>query len=281
MPALSAPEWLFLLARLGIAVACLVAAGAALRSAANQERAEHRPRPLLGLASVVLVFGAVLGLYDAQARLFGQAGVNASLVSWLWLLFDFAVPVLALRMVRVMTERDAALEQLAALSTTDPLTELPNRRGFDAQAGTALSAAQRAGQPCSVLVLDLDRFKAINDGFGHPAGDIVLRATAASLREQLRAGDVPGRLGGEEFGLLLPDCDAVGAVLLAERIRAAIRAGVPHPDPARVVTVSVGVAQLGAGPPLRALGKALGAADKALYAAKAAGRDRVKLAGRG
>jgi diguanylate cyclase (GGDEF)-like protein len=181
-------------------------------------------------------------------------------------------------MLRVMTERDAALEQLATLSTTDPLTGLPNRRGFEMQAKAALAEAQRAGRPCCALALDLDRFKAINDGFGHPAGDAVLRATADALRGALREGDVPGRLGGEEFGVLLPDCDAAGGVLLAERLRAAIRLDVAHPDPAREVTVSVGVAQLGAGAPARALGKALASADRALYAAKRAGRDRVKLA---
>jgi diguanylate cyclase (GGDEF)-like protein len=277
MPSLSLAEWLFLAARIGIAIACLVAAGGALRYMASRDRADLRPRPLLGAVSAILVIGAILGLHDAQERLRGMDGGIWPGI-WLWLLFDLAVPLLTLRMLRVMTERDAALEQLATLSTTDPLTGLPNRRGFEMQAKAALAEAQRAGRPCCALALDLDRFKAINDGFGHPAGDAVLRATADALRGALREGDVPGRLGGEEFGVLLPDCDAAGGVLLAERLRAAIRLDVAHPDPAREVTVSVGVAQLGAGAPARALGKALASADRALYAAKRAGRDRVKLA---
>jgi diguanylate cyclase (GGDEF)-like protein len=277
MPSLSLAEWLFLAARIGIAVTCLAAAAAALRHMALRDRAAHRPRPLLGAASAILVIGAILGLHDAQERMRAlDGGVWAG--AWLWLLFDLAVPLLTLRMLRVMTERDAALKELATLSSTDPLTGLPNRRGFEARATAALTAAREAGRPCCALVLDLDRFKAINDGFGHPAGDAVLQATADALRGVLREADLPGRLGGEEFGVLLPDCDAAGGVLLAERLRAAISAEVAHPDPARTVTVSIGVAALGAGPPGRALGKALAAADRALYAAKAAGRDRVKLA---
>jgi len=280
MPRLSLAEWLFLAARIGIAVACLVAAGAALHHMAARDRAAHRPRPLLGAASAILVIGAILGLHDAQERMRRlDGGVWPG--AWLWLLFDLAVPVLTLRMLRVMRERDAALEELAALSSTDPLTDLPNRRGFEARAKAALAAVQGEGRPCCALLLDLDRFKAINDGFGHPAGDAVLRDTASALAGALREGDVPGRLGGEEFGVLLPDCDAAGGVKLAERLRAAIRAGVAHPDPAQMVTVSVGVAEVGPGKPARALGKALAAADRALYAAKAAGRDRVKLAERG
>jgi diguanylate cyclase (GGDEF)-like protein len=127
-------------------------------------------------------------------------------------------------------------------------------------------------------MLDIDHFKAINDGWGHGAGDAVLRDVATAMRGALRPGDVLARVGGEEFALLLLGVDAEGARPLLERLRAAA-AMVPHPGaPERRVTLSGGLAPV-EGLGLAALESGLRAADAALYAAKAAGRNRVVVAG--
>jgi diguanylate cyclase (GGDEF)-like protein len=129
-------------------------------------------------------------------------------------------------------------------------------------------------------MFDVDRFKSINDGHGHPAGDVVLVGLADVLRGAARAGDIAGRLGGEEFALLCPGLDAAGAASVAERLRAALRAGVPHPAGGdAAVTASAGVAEIAVrDAPGAALDAALKAADAALYAAKDGGRDRVVIA---
>ena len=200
-------------------------------------------------------------------------------MSWAWLAVDLAVPLLALHVLRVMEERDAAMDALLELSATDPLTGLPNRRGFSARAAAALAQAGRAGLPSAVLALDLDRFKSINDAHGHPAGDAVLVALAEVLRGAVRGQDVAGRLGGEEFALLLPGTTREEAAAIAARLLAAVPAGVPHPAGGEArVTTSIGLAMVPKGRPARALAAALGRADQALYAAKRNGRNRVEAA---
>ena len=153
-------------------------------------------------------------------------------------------------LLRAVAERDNVYARLDALARTDPLTGLANRRAFLEHAQAFLSAAARSGAPLALLLLDIDRFKAVNDRFGHGAGDAVLRAVAAALRGAIRVGDLPVRWGGEEFAVLLPGTDLPAAVALAERLRAAVRDGVPHPAGGRV-TVSIGAARLGPGPPTR------------------------------
>jgi diguanylate cyclase (GGDEF)-like protein len=140
-----------------------------------------------------------------------------------------------------------------------------------------MAAARRNGGHCSVLMLDLDRFKAINDNFGHPAGDAVLRGVAVAIGQAVRGGDVAGRLGGEEFALLLPD--GVGdAAQVADRLRAVVASGVAHPAGGdSLVTFSAGVAALDPAGGETALEAAIAAADRALYAAKTGGRDRVVI----
>jgi diguanylate cyclase (GGDEF)-like protein len=112
-------------------------------------------------------------------------------------------------------DRADTLSQLTDMASTDPLTGLPNRRAWDARVSHAL----KAGQRFTVAMLDFDRFKEFNDTHGHPAGDRLLKETAACWREQLRAGDMLARLGGEEFGLLLLDCNTARAVDVIERLR--------------------------------------------------------------
>jgi diguanylate cyclase (GGDEF)-like protein len=158
---------------------------------------------------------------------------------------------------------------------TDPLTGLANRRRFDEHLAAAIDAAQRDGRPLSLLALDLDHFKGVNDQHGHGVGDDVLRATAQALREAVRGGDVAARLGGEEFAVVMPRTDVEGAVKLAERLREAVAAlRVPDAEGREVrFTTSIGTATVSGA---RIDGSRLvGAADEALYAAKRGGRNRT------
>ncbi len=157
----------------------------------------------------------------------------------------------------------------------DPLTGLLNRRFFDEAVETAFATARRSGTPLSLIVLDLDRFSAVNNEHGHAAGDAVLRRVAQAMAGALRVGDVVARYGGEEFVVIAPGADTTRAVAVAERVRAAVAATTPMPadGTASAITVSAGVASM--------LGDELDghalfrAADSALLAAKRAGRDRV------
>jgi diguanylate cyclase (GGDEF)-like protein len=167
----------------------------------------------------------------------------------------------------LLEQRNALLGELAV---TDGLTGLTNRRQFDEALRSALAFARRHDRPLSLLLLDVDHFKAYNDAFGHPAGDDVLRDVAGKLRSQARENDVAARYGGEEFGLVLPATDVQGARTVAERLRAAIASG---PWPLRPVSASFGLATTTATVPEAIL--LIEQADRALYASKARGRDRV------
>lgn len=163
-----------------------------------------------------------------------------------------------------------ALAAMAQQAATDPLTGLPNRRSLDQTLAAQLAMAQREGRPFSVLMLDLDHFKAVNDTHGHGVGDAVLRSFAQRIQAQLRRSDVCARYGGEEFAVVLPGTASALALDAAERLRLAV-AGAPL-VPNVPVTVSVGAATWREDEDAAAL---LGRADAALYEAKRAGRDRV------
>lgn len=158
---------------------------------------------------------------------------------------------------------------------TDSLTGLANRRRFDDMLASAVDAAERDGRPLSLLALDLDHFKSVNDEHGHGVGDEVLRATAHVLHDAVRGGDVAARLGGEEFAVVMPRTDVEGATILAERLRLAVAdLRVPAPDGRDIrPTMSVGTATV-AGPSIDAPAL-VAAADGALYAAKRGGRNRT------
>jgi len=162
--------------------------------------------------------------------------------------------------------RDAAVR--------DPLTGLLNRRYFDEAVEAAFATARRADVPLSLIVLDLDRFSAINNEHGHAVGDALLRGVARAMAGSVRVGDTVARFGGEEFVVIAPSADTAQAVVIAERIRAAVAAvTVPLDEVQSRITVSAGVASLTKD---ELDGKALfRAADSALLAAKRAGRDRV------
>ncbi|MEV0901502.1 diguanylate cyclase [Actinoplanes sp. NPDC049802] len=170
-------------------------------------------------------------------------------------------------------ENARLFSRVQELATTDELTGQHNRRHFYAIAGALVRAAARNSRQLAAVMLDIDKFKAINDTYGHGVGDEVIRAVATRIRGRLRHSDVLGRYGGEEFAAVLPDHDG-HAVELAERIRQAV-AGDPidtHAGPLPV-TISVGLARLGPGD--TALDDLLARADHALYRAKEAGRNRV------
>lgn len=166
-------------------------------------------------------------------------------------------------------------ERLYSLATRDSLTGLSNRRHFMEQASRVVAERARTGRPAAIVMLDIDRFKSVNDRFGHPVGDRVLAATAECVAGQLRPYDISGRIGGEEFATLLPDTDADAAFGVAERLREAIGALRLQAGQELRWTVSLGVAAFRQGEDLET---AMKRADAALYEAKNAGRNRSRLA---
>ncbi len=179
---------------------------------------------------------------------------------------------------RAERELNEANAELRRLANTDGLTQLYNRRAFMEALARELDRGIRYERPLSLILLDLDHFKKVNDTHGHAAGDDVLRGTADALRSVCRGLDVPGRLGGEELAVLLPETDAEGAMILAERLRERIQDGV-FESPAHAtfaVTASLGVAA--ASSETRTPEALVQRADEALYKAKKSGRNRVVLA---
>lgn len=184
-------------------------------------------------------------------------------------------------LVGLATQAATALEnaRLYEMATVDGLTKLYIRRHFEQRQAEEHRRFLRHGTPYALLLLDLDRFKAINDTHGHATGDLVLKEVAAVMRAKVREDlDVPGRYGGEELLVLMPETEEAGATIMAERLRAAVE-GLVLQDPTGAplrVTASFGVAccpQDGQEP-----GQLMEAADRALYAAKHGGRNQVRLA---
>jgi diguanylate cyclase (GGDEF)-like protein len=169
-----------------------------------------------------------------------------------------------------------ANHRLKWLSEIDSLTGVLNRWSVRARLLAEMKRAEREDRPVALLMLDLDHFKRINDTFGHTAGDRVLRRVGRHLRRLARATDSVGRIGGEEFLVVLPATGAVEAQAFAERLRIAIGAN-PRNSAVPPVTVSVGVLVL-RGPDPNAIDEALAEVDGALYRAKAEGRNRVSIA---
>jgi diguanylate cyclase (GGDEF)-like protein/PAS domain S-box-containing protein len=186
--------------------------------------------------------------------------------------------------MQLEAELRAANVQLQALARTDSLTGLANRRDFDRELALAFEAARRSRRPLSVLMVDVDSFKAYNDRYGHPQGDECLKAVAGALLAALhRPADIAARYGGEEFAALLPDTDSEGALLVAERFRLGLATlALTHAaSSAGIVTASVGVASMG-DTRMESAADLVALADTALYEAKSGGRNQVRLAaGRG
>jgi diguanylate cyclase (GGDEF)-like protein len=173
----------------------------------------------------------------------------------------------------LVSERTVTAHKTAA--SVDPLTGMFNRRGFAEATSRVIEREAKAGRPVTVLIFDIDHFKSINDRFGHPAGDEILKLFAIVIVNTLRLTDLSGRIGGEEFAALLP-CSLDEGVIAAERVREAFESsGIVVEEGPVDTTVSIGVAGGPAGTELEVL---LAAADTALYQAKRSGRNRVETA---
>jgi len=174
-----------------------------------------------------------------------------------------------------IAERRKLELQLREMATTDPLTGTLNRAHFMNLGERERARVQALGQGLALLMIDIDHFKSVNDRYGHPAGDRALRHMVETLRPRLRRIDLLGRLGGEEFAVLLPAIPHDAAIKVAERLRAGIeQTPMPHPDGGIGLTVSIGLALAQISD--RTFEQIIARADAALYRAKTAGRNRVE-----
>ena len=181
-----------------------------------------------------------------------------------------------LRLRRALLELSAKNELLERLALTDALTSLPNRRAYEESLTAEVARALRHCRPLSLLYLDLDHFKEVNDLHGHAIGDEALVGFADLLRRHARRGDLAARIGGEEFALLLPHTALDHASLVAERIRRALEASRVGRTRPQALTVSIGVAVF-KGQGVEDAPAFVNAADEALYRAKSDGRNRIVL----
>jgi diguanylate cyclase (GGDEF)-like protein len=212
---------------------------------------------LVGMTTVLLAQNVLIGP-PAYPHSQYRAGVIFIVVS---AIIGLVTQRLVSQRAEMLNYVSEMLSQVSDIASTDALTGLPNRRAWDAHLAEMLTGERYM----TVTMLDLDYFKKFNDTQGHPAGDRLLRETAAAWREELRAGDLVARLGGDEFALLLPDCDATSALEVVERLRLRIPGA---------QTCSAGIATHEPGGSPEAL---MAQADTALYEAKTAGRNRTRL----
>jgi diguanylate cyclase (GGDEF)-like protein len=246
---------------------------AALLGCATLLRVE-RPRTLhvaLAVSFALLGFHFLAKPFFAVA--FGSGSTAAEYAGSTYALFSQATSgillvSIGLLLLLLVVQRAVAQSQLDA--ETDPLSDIANRRGFDRQAQDALARARRYGRPVSAVMFDLDHFKAINDTYGHAAGDDTIAAFAALLRRSAPQSAIIGRIGGEEFAMLLERTTGESAHLSAQAIRVAVadlaESGLPP------ATVSGGVAEWAPG---ESLAELMRRADQASYQAKNEGRDRI------
>ena len=197
-----------------------------------------------------------LGAMDYVTKPFQVAELRARIAS-------------AIRITKLMS----LLEQQASI---DALTGLGNRAFFDRRIEEEVNKASRSGDPLTLVMCDLDHFKKLNDGFGHPAGDAVLETYAGILKDQLRTYDVPCRYGGEEFAIILPGTGVPDSAAICERIRAAIEETSWVKYDGMKATSSFGITNIPAGDDKSAAAW-IEAADQALYSAKSNGRNRVHM----
>jgi len=256
--------------------AAIVAVYAALTAAQlwNERRRSMQQRwPTI---VVPLLHGAVLMLPILLGDLLRPHDETFSSSIWVTA-FSIELVLYAIGTVFVifMLVSDRAVTVHKTAASVDPLTGMFNRRGFAEACARVIEREAHAGRPVTVMIFDIDHFKSINDRFGHPAGDEILKLFAAVVVNNLRISDLSGRIGGEEFAALLP-CALEEGVLVAERVREAFEASDIVCDEGSVdTTVSIGVAGGPAGTELEVL---LASADTALYQAKRGGRNRVEAA---
>jgi diguanylate cyclase (GGDEF)-like protein len=182
----------------------------------------------------------------------------------------------AIEVTKLRAELRQRTEELDRISRTDHLTGVHNRRHLDESLHAAIASSRRHAFPVTVLLVDVDHFKQVNDRFGHEAGDVVLQRVAAVLSQAVRVEDVVGRWGGEEFLVLAPHTDVKAAEVLAERLREVV-AGTRVTTPAGEVEVTISIGGATATAPGAGSDAVLRVADTELYAAKAAGRNRLAV----
>ncbi len=226
---------------------------------------------------VPMLHGAIFLFPVALAALAPAGdGIRGGLAGWVAVFaIEILLYVIGAAFLVLILAKDRAVRLYKLAATTDPLTGVLNRRGFFEAGGAIMQANRHSMAPVSVLAFDLDHFKSINDRFGHDSGDAALQLFATVARKSMRADDVIGRLGGEEFVAILSGTLADAAVV-AERVRSAFAAAdVAVNGRPITATVSIGVAS---GSPLAAIETLIGRADAALYRAKANGRNRIEMA---
>lgn len=228
--------------------------------------------PVVGIGFTVISAIAVIVANDFLAIPYTASAIITCLMGMAYLsIFFHAFTARSISFHHAMVESN---RKLAEMASKDPLTSLLNARAYYALCEQGLLQARRTGLGFSMLFIDLDHFKSINDRFGHEAGDLVLKAVAGCLRDSLRESDVVGRIGGEEFSVFLPDTSAEGAVRLAEKLRFDIENLKPDIGPQRLaITASIGVAP--GHPHFVTITDVQKQADEAMYEAKKAGRNRV------
>jgi diguanylate cyclase (GGDEF)-like protein len=258
---------------MGAAIVAIYAALTASELWSERRRDMQRRWPTVTipvLHGFVLILPILIGVY--------MRPYDANFSTSIWVtVFSVELVLYAICTVFVIfmlvSDRTVAAHKNAA--STDPLTGLFNRRGFAEACSRVIEREAIAGRPVTVMIFDIDHFKSINDRFGHPAGDEILKLFAVVIASNLRLSDLSGRIGGEEFAALLP-CSLEEGVIVADRMRQVFEASNIVDDEGPVeTTVSIGVAGGPAGTELEVL---LAAADTALYQAKRGGRNRVEAA---
>jgi len=229
-------------------------------------------------AAFVLVIAVFLGRVAALAT--GSVDTLSIGASNLVQAFSFLISIVCLIILSlglVVMTKERSDERNRVLAMQDELTGLTNRRSILDTLDQQLAMARRSVQPLSLLMLDLDHFKRVNDSFGHLAGDEVLRQVASGIASRLRAQDVAGRYGGEEFLVILPGTTVDGAVQLAEELRKSIAAGRIEIGEGHPITITISIGVCGGVPTAgQRVEDLIDAADRALYSAKENGRDRVE-----
>jgi diguanylate cyclase (GGDEF)-like protein len=260
----------------------------ALAAAGRRDEAQRVVRQGLGRREIENVLREVSRIEAEEHRLLAQRRWESALADRRSERYDLALAaagsaMLALLVLAAITalsanaRADKATAELQRMATTDALTGLWNRRHLLERLEAETARSRRNGRPLCLAILDVDHFKRVNDKHGHPAGDEVLRVLARLFRDALRGSDVVGRMGGEEFAILMPETDRAQARLVCERLREMVaRQRIPLPCGGGIaVTLSTGIALMAGREPSD---KLISRADAALYGAKAGGRNQVKLA---
>jgi diguanylate cyclase len=221
---------------------------------------------LLGACGVAVAASALAGGFEPRlyTSMWQIAGSLPLLV-----VYPLAVGLATYHLARRVRDQN---RMLAQMSRTDGLSRLLNRQHWEVEVAAEFQRSRHGGHPASLLMLDMDGFKAINDSHGHPAGDEVIRTVSALLSNSLRAHDIVGRYGGEEFGVALPETAGARAQAIAERLRKQIESTVLERTRGIRGTISIGITELQ--PQDATHAEWIARADQALYAAKQQGRNR-------